>query len=147
MHGVRLYGRVDVVPGVFHVATEFFHIGLAPFVPLRTWLVLKEEGVVLPRFHGKRIPWSWKSVLVGWLRGWAGVWAVFSAIGLGVVIHLREEGAVLAAVEALVFGALAWVTPRMFRANFARAKELVARGGDPALDAEVERFYDPRRRP
>ena len=32
--GTKLYGKVDEVPGMFHVATRFFHLWYIPLVPL-----------------------------------------------------------------------------------------------------------------
>jgi hypothetical protein len=32
--GSRLYGKVDAVPGLFHVATRFGHIWYLPLIPM-----------------------------------------------------------------------------------------------------------------
>jgi hypothetical protein len=60
--GVHLYGKVDQVPGLLHVATEFVHLEFIPLVPLRSFVFL--EGNI------ERIPvaLSGKSVFFGYLR-------------------------------------------------------------------------------
>jgi hypothetical protein len=63
--GVRLFGKVDVVPGRFHVATEFYHIQFVPIVPMQTYLVLEEDG---DGWQGVKIPLCRKSVTAAWLR-------------------------------------------------------------------------------
>ena len=142
--GTRLYGRVDVVPGVFHVATEFFHVLLVPLVPLRSWLVLKEEGVILPRFSGVRIPLSWKSVMAGWIRGFAAIHALPLAMVAIITLAQGEEiGAGLAMLAtAGIAGGIAWGTPRLSQATFQRAQELVtASQHADELAPAVERIY------
>lgn len=63
--GTRTMGKVDDVPGVGHVATQFFHVWFFPLVPLRSLVV--EDGAE----RAVSIPMSWKSVAVGYFRGWA----------------------------------------------------------------------------
>ena len=58
----RLYGEVDEVPGFFHVATEFLHVRLVPFVPLRSYLVVQPYGAKFP------IGLSTKSVFAFYLQ-------------------------------------------------------------------------------
>jgi hypothetical protein len=83
--GLRLFGRVDAVPGRFHVATEFYHVQFLPIVPMQTWLITRQEG---GSWEGVKIPLCRKSVTVAWLRGVAaitafvaGLWALFGAGG------------------------------------------------------------------
>src|SRR4051794_37245825 len=73
--GTHLFGAVDRVPGLGHVATQFAHVNYLPLLPLGTFIVLEgsEQG---DAFRGKRVRLSWKSVLVGYYRGWAGFAAV-----------------------------------------------------------------------
>ncbi len=40
--GMRMFGQTDRVPGVFHVATRFFHICFVPLYPMKSILVLEE---------------------------------------------------------------------------------------------------------
>jgi hypothetical protein len=67
LHGESLYGKVDQVPGLFHVATKFFHVNYLPLFPLGSYLVL-EAGTSGDNFRGASIGWSGKSILFAWLR-------------------------------------------------------------------------------
>jgi hypothetical protein len=67
--GSTLYGKVESVPGVCHVATRFLHVFFVPLFPTGSWLVVHErerveggaEAIKLPGMH-------WGSVGMGWLR-------------------------------------------------------------------------------
>jgi len=64
--GTRTMGKVDDVPGVAHVATQFFHVWFFPLFPMRSLAVDdRAEGRAVV------IPMSFKSVAVGYFRGWA----------------------------------------------------------------------------
>jgi len=65
IYGSRLYGKVDVVPGLFHVETKFGHLWYFPLIPVETYLVISKSG---DGFNGIRIPFSFKSVCYAWLR-------------------------------------------------------------------------------
>jgi hypothetical protein len=77
--GQRLCGRVDEVPGLFHVRTRFFHVYYIPLIPLQSFIILagSESG---SGFKGKPVSMSFKSVLAGWLRGGSVVGAIVGAI-------------------------------------------------------------------
>jgi 4-amino-4-deoxy-L-arabinose transferase-like glycosyltransferase len=78
--GTRLFGKVDEVPGLFHVATQFFHVWYVPLIPLGTHLVFEEGG---EGWQGLPVRLSLKSVTVAWVRGFAAAGAiVFGLIGL-----------------------------------------------------------------
>src|SRR5690242_18939565 len=61
--GTRLFGKVDKIPGVFHVATQFAHINYVPLVPTKSWLVTSEQG---KGWRGVPIPLSPKSIFIAW---------------------------------------------------------------------------------
>lgn len=63
--GSKLYGKVDVVPGFYHVATKFGHLWYIPLIPMESYLVLAQDG---SHFRGLKIPMSGKSVVLAWLR-------------------------------------------------------------------------------
>ena len=63
--GTRLYGRVDMVPGLFHVETRFGHFNYFPLIPLESYVVISKSG---DQFNGVRIPLSFRSVGYTWLR-------------------------------------------------------------------------------
>jgi hypothetical protein len=75
--GTRLFGKVDAVPGMFHVATKFFHINFLPLVPTGSWLVVEQDG---SRWRGVEIPVSMKSVAVAWIRFMLCCFALFGFI-------------------------------------------------------------------
>jgi hypothetical protein len=63
--GSRLYGKVDNVKGLFHVATKFGHFDYFPLFPMGSWVITEKTG---SGWRGVPIPISIKSVLFGWLR-------------------------------------------------------------------------------
>src|SRR5438876_1009291 len=63
--GSRLMGKVDVVPGLFHVATRFGHIYYIPLIPTASFVVLSQEG---KGFRGVPTALSFKSILLAWFR-------------------------------------------------------------------------------
>lgn len=110
VHGEHLYGQVDRVPGLFYVSTLFWHFNYIPIVPLRSYIVLdgSEDG---DTFHGKKIPFQLKSVLVGYLRGWLGATAIFSATfsGLaGTAFFMGHVEWYAIAAALTVAGGLCW---------------------------------------
>ena len=61
--GVRLFGKSEIVPGVFFIVTRFFHICFIPLIPMQSFVVFEDGGgVALPSLH-------WGSISMGWLRG------------------------------------------------------------------------------
>jgi hypothetical protein len=79
--GSRLFGKVDHVPGHFHVATKFYHLNFIPLIPEGSWVVL--EGSVKSRGLGT----SWQGVKLGKLH-WASVrmaWLRFGLVVLAIV--------------------------------------------------------------
>src|SRR5262249_42870975 len=120
LFGERLFGKVDVVPGRFHVATNFFHIWFFPFVPFRSYLV-GESG-------SKRIPLSLKSVLFAWLRALVILIVVIFLFGIFISFQ-QMAGAKERERENLLYGlrlligmsaggiVLLWATYRFSRAS------------------------------
>lgn len=66
VYGSRLFGKVDAVGSLFHVATRFAHVWYIPLFPLGSWIVTEESG---NGWRGFQIPLNLKSVFVAWLRG------------------------------------------------------------------------------
>jgi hypothetical protein len=77
--GSGLYGKVDTVPGLCHVATKFGHLWYIPLIPTGSWIVLSQDG---NGWQGKPIGVSFKSMLMGWIRGALVVGTIASGIGL-----------------------------------------------------------------
>jgi len=135
--GTRLFGGVDKVPGICHVATKFFHIWYVPLVPLASWIVLAgsqtDKG-----WRGVEIPMSGKSVLAGYLRAATIVAALISVIQ-AITAHQRDAGSMLPSV--LIFLGAAAMNLFMWRgrASLERARELAEiMKLDPAA---VEQLY------
>jgi hypothetical protein len=110
VHGEHLYGQVDRVAGLFYVSTQFWHLNYVPIVPLRSYIVLdgSEDG---DTFRGKKIPLQWKSVVIGYLRGWLGAATMFTAlysafVGTSFFIGHTEWYAIAAALA--VAAGLCW---------------------------------------
>ena len=132
--GKRLYGKVDEVPGVFHVATQFFHLQFFPLIPLQSLIVLAgtdgERGVPTAM--------SLKSVLMAWFRAFL----LISMIGCVVwgIVEMAEAsnrnrpvGPALVAPIVGFVGTTAcyWFSVRFSRAGFDRARDLAVQVGLP----------------
>ena len=103
--GSRMYGKVDEVPGLCHVATQFGHLYYIPLIPFGSYAVISETG---DDFQGAPLPLSGKSVLTAWLR------TIFVAAGSGswimsaIMFSTSEPiaGSVLLILGALALGLL-----------------------------------------
>lgn len=82
--GSRLYGKVDEVPGLFHVATTFGHFWYIPLIPMGSMVVLAKDGSSV---QGMKIPLSAKSIFVAWGRA------------LGIVATLLLTPALISALD------------------------------------------------
>lgn len=82
--GVRLFGKAEIVPGVFFIATRFFHICFIPLIPVQSFIVFVgdegEGGAALPSLH-------WGSISMAWLRGLL----LVGAVVLGVMAWNKLE--------------------------------------------------------
>jgi hypothetical protein len=63
-YGTQLYGKVDHAPGLFYVATTFFHLYFFPLVPGDSYLIM-DDGT---GENGVPMRTSLWSVVVGWGR-------------------------------------------------------------------------------
>lgn len=77
IYGSRLYGKVDVVPGLFHVETRFGHLYYFPLIPIESFAVFSKSG---DQINGVKIPMSFKSILYAWLRAGMLVASIFSLL-------------------------------------------------------------------
>jgi hypothetical protein len=102
--GTHHYGKVDQVPGLFHVKTKFFHVHFLPLIPLGSYLLFENtaEGN-----DGIAIGWSWKSIFFAWLRVTLFlVGAILAVLALLGMVMLLEDNEHLEAVLVTFFGAL-----------------------------------------
>jgi hypothetical protein len=121
-YGTQLFGKVDKVPMLGHVATSFFYLQFVPLIPLGSYLVLEDgQGSI-------GVGFSFKSLLIAWLR----TALVFGAIGLGIagIIALSEQsaGGMMAGLGGAMFCAAAMIgsyyVPFVGHASYERAMAL-----------------------
>ncbi len=138
--GHRLYGKVDAIPGVGHVATKFFHFDYVPLVPTESWLVTAQSGKT---WRGVKIPLSAKSVFVAWSRPAAIVAAVIGGVMiLMATLDKRTDPPMAVAggvimVAAIAFAVVTYKLKWFSRASYARACQVAkhARMNDHGLAA------------
>jgi hypothetical protein len=116
--GTRLFGKVDAVPNLGHVATKFFHINLLPLIPIESYFVVAQypKGWV-----GVVIPTSRKSVAVAWLRtGLLALGIVTCIIGGGKGNALMSWAGLACVVISIASNFIGWLN----KADAERAREL-----------------------
>ncbi|MBI4613234.1 MAG: hypothetical protein HY720_06445 [Planctomycetes bacterium] len=135
--GKRLCGRIDRVPGLLHVATEFYHVNWLPLVPLKSWIVFDGSERSEWGGHGAWNQWSvkWRgvpvafslrSVLAAWFRASLVVAGIFLAM-FGVIEMLGRLRPLLAfplLVAGVVCFVLSWLSTYLSRASMERAVEM-----------------------
>jgi hypothetical protein len=145
--GTRYYGKCDQVPGLFYVATLFHHVQFVPLVPTGTFLILDNGEKNDEHFTAYRIPFSIRSMLLGWVRAilWSAAIAgclLASITAINMFIHQRPlpwhkplvEGAVGVGSTLLLAASY-----RLTRAGPLRALRLAAQVGIPP--EEVAKYY------
>jgi len=142
--GTRLFGKVDEVPGHFHVATEFFHIDYVPLIPVKGWIVTSQNGT---GWHGVPIPISGKSVAIAWGRAIA----IAAVVAAGIVMLVNSSNgrsdsiAIAAATAAIAIGACVFTYKHrgVTHASCERARELGRMAGMNAhVLARLEALFD-----
>jgi hypothetical protein len=89
--GSTLYGKVESVPGVCHVATRFLHFFFVPLFPTGSWLVIHKRERVEGAADALKLPaMHWGSVGMGWLRFFLLVAMVVLAIVASTKIGLER---------------------------------------------------------
>jgi hypothetical protein len=138
--GTRQYGKVDHVPGLFYVATNFFYVQFIPLVPTGSVLVIDDgsQRAMSLGLHGK-------SVLFGYFRAASVVGGVLAMI-FG-VIGLAENDLVAGAILiglGLLGILLFLLSYKLGKANAERAVHLAVKAGIPPevvaqyfVDAEI----------
>src|SRR5690349_4791585 len=105
--GTTHAGKVDEVPGMFHVVTQFGHVYYIPLIPTGSYIVLEKNND--GGFRGVSIPISFKSWLVAWLRAGCIV-AIIASIVIGIIAiaeSAKNPGALLALVIPIVMSVAA----------------------------------------
>ena len=131
--GTRPYGKCDVVPELFYVATWFFHVDFLPLIPTGSRLVLGHSG---NQYHVVNIPLSFKSILLAWARAafcvatiGTGFWALITMLDAQMT---RETGVLLPVTVALFCGivfAFLMIHPRRKMPSYQRACQLAKLAG------------------
>jgi hypothetical protein len=139
--GVGHFGKVDRVPGLFHVKTQFMHVWYFPLVPTGSFLCLEGTAKRRGPASGHSIPLSMKSVLVAWARALTLVMGVVGALYVVgyLILSLELQGRNLPMPFSSVFwywGGLSvlcfflyWLSFRFCRARPIRALRLAAVAG------------------
>ena len=143
IYGWKTYGKVDRVPNLFYVCTQFFHVYWVPLIPLRSYVVL-EGSEHNGSFQGVRTALSLRSILAGWWRAFLALLIVFGLVGgIGLAVQAVEGRRALTAFQVvfpwlLFLGGVAayWLSKRFSRAGLGRARELATQLGLHPLLAE-----------
>lgn len=138
-HGTRLYGRVDEVPGVFYVSTDWYHVNLVPYYPLTSVVVsCRPRGAAQPRPIGNSAKSIWlvrfriALILFGLL-----CWAFAQAHRFRPEPTAQERfwgGLITLTAAAILFAGT--FSPLVRRASPSRARELARIVGFSEADAE-----------
>jgi uncharacterized membrane protein YdfJ with MMPL/SSD domain len=120
--GTKFFGKIQNVPGLFYVATRFFHVFFVPLIPLGTYLVFEnsakyEAGRDRISTLVKPIPFSIATVLIAWLRTVLILIVVGSTIG---AVFGKAVAAAILAIASVLSLHLSYV---LTRANVERAIE------------------------
>jgi len=128
IHGTRPFGKCDVVPELFYVATWFWHIDYLPLIPLGSKLVLSQRG---DQYHVVSIPVSLKSIAYAWMRAALLVGGIIAWIIALVALNDPQMGRELGAVWPLgaalgcsLAFVLVMVYPRRKMPSYKRAAQL-----------------------
>jgi hypothetical protein len=146
--GYSLFGRVDRVPGLFHVVTQFLHVYWMPILPKRSFLILETSQSA---GHAIPLPLNWKSVLFAWGRLFLLLGGcAFLPCGIGLTLpDLPEKWRRVVALAMLslpvVSLSLIGVSYLLTRAKAPRAIELAVVAGIPP--EEVARRFVGKLRP
>src|SRR5207249_2327385 len=138
--GTQTYGKVDQVPGLFYVATAFFHVQFVPLVPSQSYLMI-DDGAK----RGIPIHMSGKSVGLAYLRVFLLlVGIIFPICGIISLADSKRqehflESVLFVALGVVVLG-LFWMTYRSSHATRERAAYLAECAGlDPSF---VHDYFD-----
>lgn len=136
--GRRLFGKTDAVPGVFHVATQCYHVNFVPMATVKTYLFVGTRAVAIPQ--------SGRSIAAAWARTLSVYGTVLSSIFvLATLSDYRYSIAPLIASVA-VFLFFCWLIYFAFcgkqlnYATYERASELCSHLG--ALGPTYQRKVD-----
>jgi hypothetical protein len=129
--GRKLFGRVDQVAGLFHVATKFGHIFFVPLIPMTSYIVL--DGTEdLTNFRGLEINMSLKSVLAAYLRTFlilAALYQIYLMVKLFPYMNTIRSFYLILILKCAVYLGLYFLSRKLLRAGRERALALAAKAG------------------
>ncbi len=128
--GTRPYGKVDEVPGLFHVATMFFYVQFIPVLPTRSVLVMADQH---PQARGKMftVRLSLKSIVMAWLRLALLAGSAGCLIAVAVLEDRDKHWIPYLIGSSLLCGIAFFLSYRFTRARPERALQLAAHIGIP----------------
>ncbi len=134
---VNCFGKVDAVPGVCYVITEFVCVFGYPILPRRSLLVYRNELAV----DGKAVApigLSWKSVFMGYAKVICFVWTVFGVVVLLILIphHPPQTGGAVGLAGVLCVGTpclLLFLLHKLSFASQSRMDQLAETKGLPEI--------------
>lgn len=122
--GSRMCGKVDIVPGICHVATSFGHLYYIPLIPTSSMLVLAEDS---EGTYGVKVPLSFKSILLAWFRSALWVALVVAVVTALVTFGDPNDGAgwipIVGAIGILVMLIVSYRASFLTRASIERATQ------------------------
>jgi hypothetical protein len=145
--GTKLYGRIEKVPGLGHIATQFGHLMFLPLIPTQSYFVLEESSHT---FHGIPLGVSRKSVLAGYGFAYS---ILLILAGIGSIGHINDPHAAvnpevtpmhygLIILGAICIPLLIAIQTDWFRnADHATASELAALTGDERVQVFVDHHF------
>jgi hypothetical protein len=145
--GTKFFGRIQSVPGLFYVATKFFHLFFFPLIPLGTYFVFENSAKHEVKGGRDRIstlvkpmPFNIKTVLIAWLRTALILMIIGSAVQAVAFGHAVP--ATIVAITSTLSLHLSYV---LTRADVERAIELghVARFPDDMVAKSANSFLPP----
>ena len=99
VYGTRYLGKINVVPGLFHVATKFFHINFVPLVPLGSAIVIENSDHKMANGQlgilAVKLPFNWQSFFMAYFRTilWICLLASIFFLGMNLIPALQGGGA------------------------------------------------------
>jgi hypothetical protein len=81
--GTVLFGKVDEVPGLFYVKTQFFHLNFLPLFPMNSFVIHAATETSEGQFSGRSLGYNWRSIMAAYVRA-----VLFIVIGLTIAAVL-----------------------------------------------------------
>ncbi len=142
--GSSLYGKVDEIPGLGHVATKMGHLYYVPLIPMGSNFVTHQTS---DGWQGASIGFSIKSVLMAWVRAFSIVAAIAGLIScisiftddtIPVMTKVLSVAWVIAAIAVFFVTGSAWARTATYERACNISREL---GFDARLQVYIDLTY------